>query len=99
MKLTLEQAFVVFTITLRECWKANAEIARERVNATGTFLISERVYSRRSSLSNSMPGPRGSSSEHHVAVDVLTTTRLAHVVQDEDSKVVPRATPPLSQWA
>ncbi|KZV72197.1 hypothetical protein PENSPDRAFT_751105 [Peniophora sp. CONT] len=91
-------AFVVFTITLRECWKTETELARERVNATSTFLINERMYSRRSSIS--MTGHRRSSSDH-VAVDVLTTTRLEHMTVHEDVKVVPRATPvpPLSQWA
>ncbi|VDB88650.1 unnamed protein product [Peniophora sp. CBMAI 1063] len=93
-------AFAVFTITLRECWKTEQEIARERVNATSTFLINDRLYSRRSSIS--MTGHRHhNSSTDGLAVDVLTTTRLEHVaVRDEDIKVVPRLTaPPLSQWA
>lgn len=86
---------MVFTIALRECWKTEVEVARERINATSTFLINERVYSRRSSLS---AGPRRSSAEP-VAVDVLTTTRLSHIEPDEDDKALPRAAPPLSQWA
>ncbi|KZV72198.1 hypothetical protein PENSPDRAFT_751106 [Peniophora sp. CONT] len=90
-------ALVVFTITLRECWKTETELAREQVNATSTFLINERMYSRRSSLS--MTGHRRSSDQ--VAVDVLTTTRLEHMIVDEDAKGVPGVTPvpPLSQWA
>ena len=97
--LTLLQAMVVFTITLRECWKTETELAHERVNATSTFLINDRLYSRRSSMSMT-EHRRHSSSEHHVAVDVLTTTRLDRVVVDEDVKVVPRTVaPPLSQWA
>ncbi|VDB89997.1 unnamed protein product [Peniophora sp. CBMAI 1063] len=87
-------AFVPLTITLRECWKTDAELARQRVNATSTFLINERIHTRRSSIS--LPRLRYSS-EPQVSVDITTTTRFQDA-SEEDIKEPVRTVPPLSHW-
>lgn len=88
------QAFVPLTITLRECWKTQAELARQRVNATSTFLINERIHTRRSSMSLSRPRY---SLEPQVSVDIFTTTHCQDA-SEEDIKETARAAPPLSPW-
>ncbi|KZV75385.1 hypothetical protein PENSPDRAFT_647178, partial [Peniophora sp. CONT] len=87
-------AFVPLTITLRECWKTQAELARQRVNATSTFLINERIHARRSSISLSRPR---NSLEPQVSVDILTFTH-SQDLSEEDIKETARTAPPLSPW-
>lgn len=89
------QAFVPLTITLRECWKTDVELARKRVNATSTFLINERIHARRSSVSLSRSR---FSLEPQVAVGVLTTAHFHDVSGKDTVKTTAKIAPPLSPW-